>query len=353
MEGFTYRGIHCSSYGCYYIPSESNMGTRMEEYKVDSIEIEGKDGGYYYGSTVSPRVFQLECFFENINDYTLNQIYEWLRRDQSGEQIFDERPYVAYTVYPSKKIELKLYSGDKGVDSSYSGTLAIYFTAYKPFGRMLINAYDAIDYVGASNYSGVIEINKMPVSPNVNSKQFLMYNCGTEQADTIIRISGTVDANNGLVITNTTNGTSCKIVQLKASSLVEGAYLEIDSAMGQVRKVVGGVITMAFEYHDLGYIKLAPCTPIKRNAIVDYSSGSRSISSAIGEFTNDMKGQYIYLNNDWRYISQVVNPYSILVNANMLSDGLETTEIVTMNTIVLSAGSTLTKFEVACTPTMR
>jgi hypothetical protein len=57
MLGFTYNGIHSSTYGCNYIPSAINKGRDMSVYTVDDIDREGADGGYYIGNEVNPRDF--------------------------------------------------------------------------------------------------------------------------------------------------------------------------------------------------------------------------------------------------------------------------------------------------------
>ena len=35
MAGFTYRGIHSSKFGCYYIPDAADRGSDMPDYEVE------------------------------------------------------------------------------------------------------------------------------------------------------------------------------------------------------------------------------------------------------------------------------------------------------------------------------
>ena len=42
-------------------------------------------GRYYIGTRVLPREFELDCYFEEITEAQLEQIYRWLRRDTQGE----------------------------------------------------------------------------------------------------------------------------------------------------------------------------------------------------------------------------------------------------------------------------
>ena len=44
-----------------------------------------REGGYYIGTWVLPREFELDCYFEEITEAQLEQIYRWLKRDTQGE----------------------------------------------------------------------------------------------------------------------------------------------------------------------------------------------------------------------------------------------------------------------------
>lgn len=70
MDGFTYRGKHCEQFDCYYVPGPDDIRNRMESYSVSSTEVAGRDGGYYFGAVVDERIFELECYFENITEKT-------------------------------------------------------------------------------------------------------------------------------------------------------------------------------------------------------------------------------------------------------------------------------------------
>ena len=71
MDGFSFRGTHCSALGCYYRPSAKSRGDEMESY--------------YIGTWVLLREFELDCYFEEITEAQLEQIYRWLKRDTQGE----------------------------------------------------------------------------------------------------------------------------------------------------------------------------------------------------------------------------------------------------------------------------
>lgn len=133
----------------------------------------------------------------------------------------------------------------------------------------------------------------------------------------------------------------------------EGAWLEIDGNAGQVHTVMGDEKELAFEFHDLGYLVLEPCTPMKREVLVSYTEGTRNVSCSSGAFTGVQKGQYIFLNKEWRVIGRVLDNRTIELNAAMEQSGTELTDIVTMNTIVLEGDAELTMLEIDYIPRTR
>lgn len=102
---------------------------------------------------------------------------------------------------------------------------------------MLRTSYEDAPMTGEAEHTGILPAEMMPVVPTAAGGSFLMYNPGTERAQTVIRIAG--DVGDGVVIRNLTTGQRCKIINLKPGSLLEGACLELDSAMGQTRIVLG------------------------------------------------------------------------------------------------------------------
>lgn len=185
----------------------------------------------------------------------------------------------------------------------------------------------------------------MPEAPTAGNSFFLLYNPGTETAHTVFRIAGDA-GDDGLLIRNLTTGQKCKVVNLKDSSLLEGACLELDSEKCQTRIALGDETEMAFPFHDEGYITLMPCLPFVRSISISHTAGSNTVTSD-GAFAKHMEGQYLYLNG-WKCIRQVVSTNTVILSAPI--DRTETTDtpIVTMNEIEITGGEGLTRFEVEC-----
>lgn len=234
MSGFTYNGVHSERYNCYHIPNENDRWFSSPDFEVYESEVTGKHGGYGYGDRVKIRRFEMRVFYEDITEETREKIRAWLDRKTSGELIFDERPFVYYKVRPGKTVDGKKYaSRHAGMSQeTYSGTFTVTFTAYEPFGFLKYKSYDGYDTDGAGIYTAMLETNEMPPAPTASSREFLLFNPGTEECGTILRIGGS--APSGLVIRNTANGNECRLL-----SLPEQGYLEIDSTKGTVTHVNG------------------------------------------------------------------------------------------------------------------
>ena len=211
--------------------------------------------------------------------------------------IFDDRKHIAYRVHPTKRIQISLYSSDLPDGTRYSGTFTATFTCYDPFGRLLKEELDATPTEAELSGTGLLPAEMKHEAPSADNSFFLLYNPGTEVGHSIIRLTGDV-GEEGLLIRNLTTGQKCKVVNLKASSLLKGACLELDSERCQTRIVLGDETELAFPFHDEGYITLAPCLPFVRSAAVSHTAGSNMVSSD-GAFAPHMKGQYLYLDG-WK-----------------------------------------------------
>ena len=229
---------------------------------------------------------------------------------------------------PGKKIVISLYeqASTNGI-CLYSGTFTATFTCYDPFGKLLRSSYAGTCGEAELAGTGALPSDIMPAPPGLDSTSFILYNPGMERAHTIIRLAG--DVGNELLIRNLTTGQRCKIIGLADSSLLPGACLELDSAMGQTRIVLGDETKLAFPFHDDGYIELAPCTPFVRSAEVTHTQGSNAVLSS--SFEAQMSGQYVYIDG-WKKLSQVADGSAILSQAAGTS-GATRTPIATMNEI--------------------
>ena len=248
-------------------------------------------------------------------------------------------------MHPTKRIQISLYSSDLPEGTRYSGTFAATFTCYDPFGRLLKTTLDTDPSESELSETGMLSAEMMSDAPTEDGSFFLLYNPGTETGHTVFRIAGEV-GNDGLLIRSLTTGQRCKVVNLKADSLLEGACRELDSEKCQTRIVLGEESELAFLFHDGGYITLAPCLPFVRTIKVSHTAGSNMVYSDRA-FAPHMKGQYLFLDS-WKCIRQVTDANTIILSAPVERTGMTDTPVVTMNEIEITGGEGLTRFEVEC-----
>lgn len=343
MYGFSYNGKHSSDFHCYFVPNETDRWFASPDFEVYETTDAGKDGGYFYGTRAKIRTFEQRCYFEDITIETREAMRRWLDRSTSGKLIFDERPFVYYDVHPTKTVQGKQYNHRiiNGADMLYSGTFTITFAAYIPYGYLIDKDYTGLDFTGASRYCGMVEHGMMPEPPTAESRNFLLYNCGTQVCDTLIRISAPADTQ--LTISNNTNGSFCTF-----NSFPSTGYLEVDSRYGSVTWVHGDERELAFKYHVSGFLTLDPYIAHEGDVIVSYTSGSPISQQPNAIYEPEDKDKYVHLDGEWiKIVNVTVNGYGVL-DKYMDHSGIETTKIVTMNEIEIigSNNLTLTRFEI-------
>lgn len=341
MSGFSYNGKHIREFGCEYIPNETERWFDSPDFTIYESTDVPRDGGYYYGNNAKVRTFQLPCFFEDITLATREAIRRWFDRNTEGELIFDDRPFAAYHVRPTKIVSGKIYAVYNPVSGEevYSGTMTITLTAYDPYGYLRYDAYEQFDDDGATQYCGMLAQSMMPPSPTVSSRSFLMYNPGTQRCNTVFQIGGT--AANGLTITNETNGSTCEILSLPSTG-----YLEIDSRLGAVTWVHGTARDLAFSRHGEGFIVLEPYMAFDDKATVKYTAGSTSAEILYTTTPENLVGKYLYIDGAWNKVLSVTDEGVATMQNAAAHDGIAEAKAVTMNEITITGDSvTLTRLE--------
>ena len=345
MSGFTYCGVHSGKYSVEYIPDPKARWDASPEFDVYEEDVAGRDGGYYYGNNTKIRKITLQCFFENIPMETREDIRSWLGRNTKGKLIFDDKPFVYYNVRPSKIVDGEIYTILTGRGEIHSGTFTVTFSAYEPYGFMTYKQIDdGVDLKGAEIYSGILPAEQMPALISETSTSGLIYNCGTQPCNTLIQIGGT---GTDIVISNETNGTFCSLL-----SLPESGYLEIDSRLGKVTWVHNEQRDVFFEYHNEGYLTLAPYLPKQFNVGVEYKKGSATVSFYGLTSLENYLGKYIYLEDAWHKIVSVSEEDGTAeLDTAITANGATLTKIVTMNEIkITGTGMTLNKLSIDYTP---
>ena len=287
MLGFTYNGIHCSTFGLYYIPDENDRWFNDPEYDVYGTDVSWRNGGYYYDSKAKTRTFTIKCGFEEIDVATRQKIKQWVKMGTSGQLIFDDMPFVFWNVHPGKIPVGKWYLD---TNESHSGTVTITFTTYEPFGYLTRLSNAQSDDDNADEYCNLIPSSEMPSNPSTSSTTFDVYNPGTEECGLSIDVSGSTS--NAVRFFNNANGTYCAIESLPSSNV----RLKINGDTGFIS--VGSGNENGFAYHDKGFVKLSPnCSYHNADYIYQGMSGTEYLIDVPGiPVTDDMKNAVLVLN---------------------------------------------------------
>ena len=230
-DEFSFNGHRCTEFGLHYIPGSRERWLSAPEWSTMEETVTGRPGGYWYGTELGVREFDLPCYFEDVSIERLEAIHRWMHRLAYGKLVFENRPEVYYMVRPSEKNEGEVWWHDIGktVRTMGSGRITLHFKAYEVFGRLEHISYDGVDVNGEENRCGILKTDRMPPAISKEAGTYLVYNPGTENAYPLFRLYGS--APNGLTITNKTNGNVCT---LEPFNLADGTWLEIDSDTGRV-----------------------------------------------------------------------------------------------------------------------
>lgn len=340
----------------HYVPKAEDIYIWNNEYDTHDLEVDGHDGGYWYGTTVKPKVFELECYFEEITHLQMKKIQSLFSRGRTGALVFEERPFLSYTATVTEFQKPEVYVGN-------SGLLTVQLTAYYPFATMdRLYVTDFEEY--GSEYeelvrdtTGVLTQAKTPVNiidttPDLTATtSFLLYNPGDSAADTIIRIAG--DVGTGVSIYNTATRQTCTVKGItKALTSNVNKWLEIDSGTGKVYLTDGTTPVMSFLYHDNSFIQLEGSAPIDRNIAISYTA---DVVSSSGLFTPDMEDKYILIGSTWRKITDYLNTNDIKITYTYPAPGTATSEVAAMNYITVTPLTTMaiTKLEFHYYPTFK
>lgn len=362
--GFSFCGVDIADIGLEYAPD--NKDTYV--YKPGEAEIheeifDGHDGGYVYGAMKRPKEFILRCFFEdqNIAGGVMARAYNLFKIGKSGKLIFKRRPWCYYyaTVTAIDSDDLHNYM---------NGLFVVTMKAYYPFargaeinGRLFCNKLTDPYHEEIMENTGILEKEEMVLPTSFDSTpegNILLYNPGTEPADVGIVIAG--QAGTGVTITNLTTEQSCRYVGFDTTTGSNLGYeIFTDSINGKTVKRYTedpedlSKTSLAFLYHDYGFIELAPSFPVIRDLYVQYNGSMVSVTNMLFQEEDEKewyKGKYIFLGDSWYKIAECIDKHTLSLETSAESGSCKTT-IVLMNEISIETNGTLSKISFIYKPT--
>lgn len=194
FTGFTFNGIHSSEFNILRVSNGNRyQDVLIPDFSIESGDIPGGDGEYYFGSNFKRRTFETDIAYDNISEIGKRRIKKWLHPDDNlHELIFDERPYVKYFARLNKLLTVKELCFDTEKGRIYRGDGTIEFVIFFPFGVQVnkdldyFNEYENINEWAES--SRLLSHNELatPIDNFYNidgARKAKIYNCGDKSAN--------------------------------------------------------------------------------------------------------------------------------------------------------------------------
>lgn len=337
---FSFCGKNIEDFGLSYAPEIENTYVAKSANSISHIQtFDSHDGGYFYGSNFEPKEFILRCYFEekNIETRVLAEVYRFFKVGKSGKLIFSRSPWCYYYATVTDPIDLNL-------TNYLNGMVTIHMRAMYPFARS-----DVLKNTRAEKYhdqlmanSAVFEKDEMiqPATYEDITQQTMipLANQGTERAALGIAIAG--DVGDGVIISNSLTGQSCKFVAIsKAKTSNVNKEVIIDPISGKTLLVGVGTKELAFLYHEYGFLELESSFPAVRNLYIN-SLGGNAINVA-NIMNEDIVGKYIFAAGSWRKITEQPDKHTLIVNSEVPAGSMERTMVIPMNEIIITPITTM------------
>ena len=362
--GFSFCGVDIADIGLEYAPDVKDTYVYAPaKTNVHEETFEGHNGGYTYGAYKEPKLFTLRCYYEDnhIAKGLMAKVFALFRVGKQGRLIFQRRPWCYYHAVVT--------SVDYSEMHSYAnGLITVEMKAYFPFARaekldpdwddahLFYNELTDPCHAEVMQNSAILDKECMVPSmvfTDAPTNPVLLYNPGTERAKVDIVISG--EAGDGITIANRTTEQAARYVAFNS----ESGEIYTDGTNGKTVKTINGNTTLAFLYHDYGFIELEPAFPILRDI---YATCDGNTVTTINKLYSDEDekewyiGKYIFLGDEsqgkWCKINKCEDKHTLsLTQAGV--NGSFRTSIVLMNEIhiTLTQGSFINRLAFIYKPT--
>lgn len=343
--GFMFCGTDISDLGLEYAPElEDTYVYRPAATTIHDETFDGHTGGYFYGTSQKPKEFVLRCIFEEtvIDKGFLTKIQHFFKVGKSGKLVFKRRPWCYYYVTVSEY-------DDTGITNYLNGVITIRMKAYYPFARC-----DHIYHFRSMPYHENIMANTAMydtegMAPDLSftnveltspeTKKIIIGNPGTERASLAVTAAG--NSGKGVIIRNKTTNQEMKLVALSDAVTTDiNKEVRIDGISGKTLLVNndGTNPSLAFLYHDYGFLELEPGFPAERNIYVSYTDGNKIYVSNI--LNTDYVGKYIFVSG-WHKIIDQPDKHTFIIDNAIENHGSSRTTIMTMNELEIVPVTTM------------
>lgn len=134
--GFTFNGIHSSELNILRVSDGSRYNEVVgSSFQDKTAPIEGGDGILFWDSFYNSKVFTIKIAFDRITEAQFRRLRQVFCAKATGDLIFDELPFKAYTAKIQSPMQLNYICFDENNQRIYKGEGLIQFITYYPYAK--------------------------------------------------------------------------------------------------------------------------------------------------------------------------------------------------------------------------
>ena len=207
--GFTFAGHHSSEFGLLVVSDGSRYHQNLSSAFNDTIvNVPGYNGGYYFGTQINTRDFEINCAFDELSTHMRDKIQQWLYPNRVGWLIFDESPYKKYLVKISQIpnfsfLPFNNYNNYKGYyfnQDILKGELSISFFSFKEYGIGNEEYERPIILKGENINQQIVDSGLIPQNYNIKNSNIYLSNDKINNFDNENQEFYLYNAGNGIAI---------------------------------------------------------------------------------------------------------------------------------------------------------
>lgn len=194
FTGFQFKGVHTSDLGIVSVSNGSRYTTNLTPgFQDTTVKMPGSDYTLYWESFYTSQSWTINIAFDNLSEVNFRKMRQTFNGKDSGELIFDETPYKAYTVKLQSPIQLNFICfDDPNGERVYKGEGILQFVAYYPFARSVykyLNQYNDIDFPNKAQWSASSGLLTSNIGVDELTKTSHLYNAGDIDTDLMLYYS--------------------------------------------------------------------------------------------------------------------------------------------------------------------
>lgn len=183
--GFTFDNIHSSDFNLIRVSNGSRYESNLlPSFQDATIQGEGKDGLFYFGSTFKEKLIKISTAFDNLTEENYFNMVELFSDKKIHKLWFDETPYKVYYAKLKQTPTIKNLCFEEGKEKRiYRGEMELEFTCYSAYGesrsshsnQMLPKEEFVLVYLQPTNDQGSIILHNHHLDETAKVGQFYKF----------------------------------------------------------------------------------------------------------------------------------------------------------------------------------